>query len=300
MNKKIKQIVKSKISLGIAVFLILAAFGLVYCKFFGDCRSTIVGLTVDNFEECVLKGFHVDLDTDIPICYVTKKKFFEAPAEEFVVTRPRPRKAVESDEEFDPLADLLYVDLPDQLLLDVPFTSQAPYGIWDPIHDEACEEASMIMVDRFYEKLSLNRVSADEEILSLVSWQDDNGYEYDIGSEEVQEVVSSYYGRNAKVYSGTDISVENIKKLLVAGYPVIVPAQGQMLGNPNFTGEGPPYHMLVIKGYDEDSFITNDPGTRNGESFEYSYEVLMDAIHDWTGSKDTVVNGQKAMVIVNN
>ena len=40
--------------------------------------------------------------------------------------------------------------LPEEINIAVPFTSQAPYAIWDPLHDDACEEASLIMLDAFY------------------------------------------------------------------------------------------------------------------------------------------------------
>jgi hypothetical protein len=62
---------------------------------------------------------------------------------------------------------------------------------------------------------------------------------------------------------------------------IIAPFAGRMLGNPFYSGEGPYYHMLVIKGYDEENFITNDVGTRRGENFIYSYETVMQAIHDY-------------------
>jgi hypothetical protein len=38
--------------------------------------------------------------------------------------------------------------------------------------------------------------------------------------------------------------------------------------------------MLVIRGYDEKYFYTNDVGTRLGENFPYAYAVIMDALHD--------------------
>ena len=39
--------------------------------------------------------------------------------------------------------------------------------------------------------------------------------------------------------------------------------------------------MLVIKGYDEQNFITHDVGTKKGENFKYRYDVLIDNIHDF-------------------
>ena len=46
--------------------------------------------------------------------------------------------------------------------------------------------------------------------------------------------------------------------------------------------------MLVLIGYDENNFITNDPGTRRGEKYKYPQERVVNAIHDWTGTKETI------------
>jgi hypothetical protein len=55
--------------------------------------------------------------------------------------------------------------------------------------------------------------------------------------------------------------------------------------------------MLVIKGWTENNFITNDPGLyTKGEDFQYSYENLMGSIHDWNNGD--VNNGQKIMLIL--
>ena len=77
-----------------------------------------------------------------------------------------------------------------------------------------------------------------------------------------------------------------------------VPVAGRELGNPYFSGGGPWYHMLVITGYDGNRFITNDPGTKRGEDYKYSADVLIEAIHDWTGSKDTITSGAKTAVVI--
>jgi len=74
-----------------------------------------------------------------------------------------------------------------------------------------------------------------------------------------------------------------------------VPAAGRELGNPNFTDPGPLYHMLVVRGYTENNFITNDVGTRKGENYQYKYDVLMNAIHDWNGGD--VNNGQRVVIV---
>ena len=56
--------------------------------------------------------------------------------------------------------------------------------------------------------------------------------------------------------------------------------------------------MLVIRGWTKDGMIiTNDPGTKRGEGFLYKPEVLLNAIHDWTGSDATMTQGRQVMIV---
>lgn len=97
--------------------------------------------------------------------------------------------------------------------------------------------------------------------------------------------------------------MEDIKKELAKGNPVIVPTAGRLLSNPYFTPPGPLYHMLLIKGYSTTSttteFITHDPGTIRGANFVYSYQTLETSIHDLE-SKDleNITNGRSAMISI--
>ena len=56
--------------------------------------------------------------------------------------------------------------------------------------------------------------------------------------------------------------------------------------------------MLVVIGYTDDGFITNDPGTKRGEQYWYKTETLLDAIHDWTGVKEEIAKGPTNALIV--
>jgi uncharacterized protein YvpB len=198
----------------------------------------------------------------------------------------------------DPLQKAKNLPLPETLILDVPFSSQAPNANWDMPYKEACEEASMIMVEYYLQGKKLNPAIADEEILNLIKYEDENNYHFDINIAEVSEIVEDYYKRKSFTYYGEQASIENIKKLLAAGHPVIIPAAGRILANPNYTGLGPPYHMIVVIGYDQEGFITHDPGTNKGEKYHYSFETIEDAIHDWAGSKEMVLEGIKGMMVV--
>ncbi|MCK4891623.1 MAG: hypothetical protein KAS78_03060, partial [Candidatus Pacebacteria bacterium] len=81
----------------------------------------------------------------------------------------------------------------------------------------------------------------------------------------------------------------------------IVPTNGQKLGNPYYTPPGPVTHNLVIIGYDitEKEFITNDPGTRHGEKYRYSEDILENALFDYpTGFHERVEEIKIAMIVV--
>ena len=125
------------------------------------------------------------------------------------------------------------------------------------------------------------------------------GSHEDTAAAQTAQLVEDYYGYDTEVRY--DITLDDIKRELVKGNPVIVPTHGQVLENPYFTPPGPLYHMLVITGYTEDRFITNDPGTKRGENLSYSYENMEKSIQDWglvdwdTGNG---THGPSAMIII--
>lgn len=189
--------------------------------------------------------------------------------------------------------------LPASFNLAVPFTSQAPFANWDALHEETCEEASVYMVAAYYRGVSgtIAPQTAEDELQRLVALENDlfGSYE-DTTALETARLATEAYGLRAQIEN--DPTVESIKAHIAAGRPVITPAAGRLLGNPNFTGDGPPYHMLVIRGYADGNFIANDPGTRRGEQYVYSEVTIMNAIHDWTGSYETIDTGSKVILVV--
>lgn len=187
------------------------------------------------------------------------------------------------------------VELPTEINLDVPFTSQAPHSNWDLPYQEACEEASAITVHYYYQSKTFTKDIADQEIKDLVAWEEENiGFYKDTTAAETAQFMKDYWGYE-KVELIYDPTIEDIKTQIAAGRPVIIPAAGRELGNPNFTSPGPLYHMLVVRGYTEDKFITNDVGTRNGENYQYDYDVLMNSIRDWNDGD--VYNGQRVVIV---
>ena len=190
--------------------------------------------------------------------------------------------------------------IPKFINLDIPFISQAPYAVWDELHDHACEEAAIIMVYYYLTEKTLTLEIGDTEILNMVDWQIKNwGGHFDLSAEQIVELFKNYFDYS-EIELVQDVSVEKIKQELVEGNPIIVPAAGRLLKNPYFTPPGPVYHILVIKGYDDEKseFIVNDPGTKHGADFPYSYETLQNAVHDFNNGD--VLSGKKAMIVVKN
>lgn len=189
--------------------------------------------------------------------------------------------------------------LPKEVNLAVPFLLQAPKQDWSDPFEDACEEASEIMLDAFFDG-RVKDYGADEGekvILEVVAFEDGAyGHNKDTTSEEVVHTLQEYFGYK-RVTIKPISTADDIRRELAAGRPVIVPAYGKALLNPNFRNGGPVYHMLVIKGYRADgSWITNDPGTRRGKDYVYPEKRLMDAIHDFNGGD--VPNGKKVMIVV--
>ena len=85
---------------------------------------------------------------------------------------------------------------------------------------------------------------------------------------------------------------------MIAWSPVIISEYGRALGNPYYKSPGPIHHMLVIKGYGKDSFITNDSGTKRGLNYPYSFNVLYNAAGDWDQQKGTVDTNVKIAIVV--
>jgi hypothetical protein len=174
--------------------------------------------------------------------------------------------------------------LPATYLLKMQFVSQAPFKKWDALHEDACEEASLYMVQHYLNDSDVGSLDAqDSWIIDLVHWEEQNNYGPSVTLQQLVTIAKERAGlSNGQVFAAN--SVDAIKREVFAGNPVILGMAGRILPNPNFTNGGPIYHMLVVKGWDETGFITNDPGTRKGEHFHYDYAAFMNAIHDWDAS----------------
>lgn len=183
-----------------------------------------------------------------------------------------------------------------EINLAVPFAPQAPTANWEQPYQDACEEATIIMVERYLRGAPLSLPEMDAEILQMVAWQEEHyGFYKDSTIAETVRLAQEFYP-HVSAESVYDVTAEVIRERLMAGRAVIVLVDGRRLNNPYYTGEGPDKHTLVIKGFTADKFITNDPGTRRGADFVYPAETVMAAMVDYDGG--TPGTGKKAMIIL--
>jgi uncharacterized protein YvpB len=194
-------------------------------------------------------------------------------------------------------------DLKSEINLPVTFVSQAPFANWDYLHNEACEEASMIMAVKYFKGEALDKQIMEDEIQKISKWEGENGYAVDLTANEVVKILANYFYLPATL--SREVTADKIKQELSQGNLIIVPLAGRDLGNPYYRQPGPIFHMLLIRGYDATNFITNDPGTKHGEGYKYSYGDLLWAVHDWIGgarpADESLIDmnkGAKVMIIV--
>lgn len=189
------------------------------------------------------------------------------------------------------------------ILFDVPFTSQAPFGEWkEPAQHDGCEEASALMAVRWARGEGLTKEEAKQEIIIASNYEKQQIGEFrDASLNDTAEIIIKGYFQYPGVKVKNVVSATDMVHELENGNLVIVPANGRALGNPNYTVPGPERHMLVIRGYDYalKEFITNDSGTRKGEGYRYPESIVFNAIRDYlTGYNLPIEEIKKRMIVI--
>jgi hypothetical protein len=182
--------------------------------------------------------------------------------------------------------------------LAVPFVLQAPTANWDAVHNETCEEAAILTVHYYWTKVKkFTAAQVETQFSKMIKYENKKFGDFkDTTAKQTAQTIKEVYGYK-KVEVLPMKSLNDAKVHVQAGRPVIIPAAGKLLKNPNFRNGGPLYHNLVIRGWLKDGrIITNDPGTRKGNGYVYKPAILWNAIHDWNGGK--IYQGQKVMIVV--
>ncbi len=176
-----------------------------------------------------------------------------------------------------------------RLNLEVPYIYEAPDNKWIGPWKNACEEASMAMVENYYLG-NLNVSIAQAKNFMYAMFINQNaiwGSNADSDAKRTVRLINDYTVANAQIIDNP--AVEDIKKELQQKRPVISMHYGFDLKNPNIpfvpaSRGGTSYHMVVITGYNDENqeFIVNDTGDRkDGDGYRYKYDLFMNSLHDF-------------------
>ena len=170
--------------------------------------------------------------------------------------------------------------------LTVPYIREVPAGTAGGPWKNACEEASIAMLEQYYTGGKVINLDAGKALMMKLFAKEDILYGSNVNSDTAQTkfLIDTYSDYNAKIVANPTVAA--IKSEIDAGRPVLTPHYGFALHNPNipFLRTGSAYHMEVIIGYDDAArqFIVNDSGDPvDGQNYRYDYTVFMNSIHDY-------------------
>jgi uncharacterized protein YvpB len=175
-----------------------------------------------------------------------------------------------------------------QVSLDVPYINEAPDDNWTGPWKNACEEASMAMVEKYYFGKSAVAVKEAKVFMTMLFTKQNNiwGSNADSDAKRTAQLINDYTIYNAKIIDNP--TVEDIKKEIQQKRPVIALHYGFDLNNKDIPfvplPRGTSYHMTVVVGYDDDTreFIVNDTGDRkDGKNHHYDYDLFVNSLHDF-------------------
>lgn len=185
--------------------------------------------------------------------------------------------------------------VPTAINLQAGFYAQAPGGNWDYPWQEACEEASILLIANEYFNHQWSAEQFNQQILSMVDWENKTFGDYKHTTmEQTNQIIHDLLKLKTKVHENPDVNT--IKNILAAGHFIVLPLAGKELHNPYFSNGGPVYHVVVAKGYTQDNqIITHDVGTKRGENYVYSWSIIDAALHDYA---EPISNGARRVIEV--
>lgn len=220
------------------------------------------------------------------------------PLSKIKIEEPKPEENSNQPEKIEPAEEeQIAPQIPEKFLLEIPFYSQAPLSKWDAFHEDMCEEASVLNGALYLLGKKLTKDQFEAELQKMQKAEKKEVGEWKSTTiAQLKKVSDIYFGGEIKSKIIDNPTVDDIEAEIADGNPVVVPLAGRDIGNPNFTPPGPIYHMLTVKGYDNQNFITNDVGTRKGDSYTYKKEVIMKNMHDWN-EKDIHLGEKRILVL---
>lgn len=199
-----------------------------------------------------------------------------------------------------PGTDVTPVALPDHMLLQVPFTTQAPLNNWGQ-HQESCEAANLTMLYYYWtnrQDVVIDPHAADNLITQIDRWKPAP----DLNDTMLGELAQEHLGYTYRIVPN-DPKV--IAAQLSAGRPLLAEVRTHGLGNPHYPGYATHFeqtgwsvpHFVTIIGYDSSGVWLNDPGISAGRGYHITYAQLTHAIDDLDQHHPALSQGQVLLLI---
>ncbi len=190
--------------------------------------------------------------------------------------------------------------LPDHVLLQVPFTTQAPLNNW-AAHQESCEAANLTMLVAYWQhdtSIVIDPHVADATIHQIDGWKP----QPDLNDTMMGQLAQQHWGY---AYSLLPNDPTTIAQELSAGRPLLAEVRTHGLGNGHYPGYYSHYeqtgwsvpHFVLIIGYDSTGVWLNDPGISWGRGYHISYAQLTHAIADLDQHHPALSQGNVLLLI---
>ncbi|HKB18798.1 MAG TPA: C39 family peptidase [Candidatus Dormibacteraeota bacterium] len=190
--------------------------------------------------------------------------------------------------------------LPDHLLLQVPFTTQAPLDNWAQ-HQESCEAANLTMLSLYWQhdqSVVIDPHAADDLIRQIDGWKS----QPDLNDTMMGQLAQQHLGYT---YSLLPNDPGVIAQQLAAGRPLLAEVRTHGLGNPHYPGYSSHFeqagwsvpHFVTIIGYDNTGVWLNDPGISWGRGYHITYAQLTHAIDDLDQHHPALSEGQVLLLV---
>lgn len=173
--------------------------------------------------------------------------------------------------------------------LSVPYVNESPDGSWKGSWKNACEEATIAMIDAYYRgETTVSKENAMVFMQLLFdAQQKERGTDANSTVAQTLDLLLDWTIAEGRIVESPTIDM--IKAEIDAGRPVIAFHKGFDLGNKNipFLATGSSYHATVVVGYDDaaQEFLVHDTGDNiDGPNHRYDYTVYMNSLHDYQES----------------
>jgi len=180
----------------------------------------------------------------------------------------------------------------------LPFYPQAPFATlenWE-IHEESCEEAAILLNHYITQRIWFDAGKMNQDILAANDFELQNG----IIADKYSSRYNKYYLRDLtnpsemygllgqnflhypddKILLFTNPSIFDIERFIANKHILTVPMRYTKTFRNQYIRSGKSFHIVNIVGYDEQNFITLDPGTKNGKYLAYPKSLLFSSIQE--------------------